>query len=172
MVAPVSAQYHMKITVHWKHLEHRFAHIILHIDWQHYSWGQKSVSKHMHLCTLPYKLASPAAITSWLSMPHDSVCLWSGDYIMNFESALESSCQRGIACSQQVTEVKDSQRFAVSAIVQICRNGHTGARIQWYTKHCKPHRRPSCCVVAVCGVFCWASTGFGYRILSPTVQCP
>ena len=64
MVAPVSALYHMKITVHWKHLEHRFAPIILHIDWQHYSWGQKSVSKHMRLCTLPYKLASPAAITS------------------------------------------------------------------------------------------------------------
>ena len=61
----------------------------------------------------------------------------SGDYTMNFESVLESSCQRDIACSQQVSEVKDShsQRFAVSAIVQICRNGHTGARIQWYTKH-------------------------------------
>ena len=53
MVAPVSAQYHMKITVHWKQLEHRFAPIILHIDWQHYSWGQSlypsiCISVHCH----------------------------------------------------------------------------------------------------------------------------
>ena len=29
-----------------------------------YSWGQKSVSKHMQLCTLQYKLAPPAEIIS------------------------------------------------------------------------------------------------------------
>ena len=29
-----------------------------------YSWGQKSVSKQMHLCALQHKLASPTAITS------------------------------------------------------------------------------------------------------------
>ena len=34
------------------------------LAWCRYSWGQKSVSKHMHLCTLQYKLASPAGITS------------------------------------------------------------------------------------------------------------
>ena len=35
------------------------------------SWGQKSVSKHMHLCTLQYKLASSY---------HDSVCLRGSRY--------------------------------------------------------------------------------------------
>ena len=68
---------------------------------------------------------------SWPVLPDTtslskSGCLW---LLLAAVHQSEATLTAGFRGQKTIT----GQRFAVSAIVKICRNGHTGVRIRWYS---------------------------------------
>ena len=78
-----------------------------------------------------------------------SGCLWLLQAAVHQREAMLTACFTGPNARFHRSKYSEGQRSAASAIVKVCCNSHTGARIRHNGKQCKPHCRPGCFVAVL-----------------------